>query len=116
MQQLTISLDRSLTQQFPNFMDVIRASVYDCGRPFKGIAADLDMSVSELSRRLAPEGDIALLLKNLPELIRATGDKRPVSWLVESFFIDDETKQKRVVDELSKMLPQLHELLKQVRG
>ena len=53
MRQLSLTLEHSLLQQFPDFRDVVRASVYACGRPFKLIAADLDMSLSELSRKLS---------------------------------------------------------------
>ena len=108
---MTIDLDQSLTQQFPEFMDAVRASVYDCGRPFKAIAADLDMSVSELSRRLAPNGDIPFVLADLPKLIYATDDKRPVAWLVAKFFVDDDAKKKMAVDQLTKLMPQIHSLL-----
>jgi hypothetical protein len=116
VQQLTIKLENSLTQQFPNWMDVVRASVYDCGRPFKAIAADLDMSVSELSRRFSPVDNLLFPVEQLPQLIKATGDVRPVYWLCESFIEDDNSKQKRVVDQLAKMLPQIQGLLNQVRG
>lgn len=115
MQQLTIKLEQSLTQQFPNWMDVVRASVYDCGRPFKAIAADIDMSVSELSRRLSPVDTLPLNLEDLPKIIKATGDLRPVYWLVELFLEDDTSKQKRAVDSLSRMLPQIHSLLAQIQ-
>jgi hypothetical protein len=114
MQQLTISLENSLTQQFPQWMDVVRASVYDCGRPFKVIAADLDMSVSELSRRLSPADNLPLALEDLPKLLGATGDLRPVYWMVESFLEDDTAKTKRAVDQLHKLMPQIHSLLNQV--
>lgn len=115
MQQLTINLEQSLTQQFPNWMDVVRASVYGCGKPFKSIAADLDMSASELSRRLSPDGDIPALMEHLPKLIETTGDHRPIYWLVERFMENDATKQKRVVDRLSKILPEVHNLLAQIQ-
>lgn len=116
MQQLTIKLENSLTQQFPSWMDVVRASIYDCGRPFKVIAADLDMSVSELSRRLSVSDTLSLAIDDLPRILKATGDIRPVYWLVESFLEDDASKQKRAVDQLSKLMPQLHHLLAQLKG
>lgn len=116
MQQLTIKLEISLKQQFPDWMDVVRASIYDCGRPFKAIAADLDMSVSELSRRLSPSDSLNLSCEDLPKIVQATGDLRPIYWLVETFLEDDDSKRQRAIDQLSKMLPQIHNLLAQVRG
>lgn len=111
MQQLTIKLEHSLTQQFPNWMDIVRASIYDCGRPFKAIAADLDMSVSELSRRLSPADALNLTMDDLPKIVQATSDQRPVYWLIETFLENDDAKRKRAVDELTRLMPQVHQLL-----
>lgn len=85
--QLGLDLDPGLIDQFPEFRDVVRASVYDCGRAFKAVAADMDMSVSELSRKLAdnPSDPVNFPLHRLPELVAATGDKRPVYWLNAKF-------------------------------
>lgn len=96
-------------------MDVVRASIYDCGRPFKVIAADLDMSVSELSRRLSPADSLLLPLEDLPKIMKATGDLRPVYWLVETFLEGDDDKRKRAVDQLHKLMPQIQTLLNQVQ-
>jgi hypothetical protein len=85
MRQVEINFEAGLTEQFPAFRDVVKAAVYGCGRPFKAVAADLDMTSSELSRKLGdnPNDPVHFPLHLLPELIRATGDKRPVYWLVE---------------------------------
>lgn len=114
MQQLTIKLEQSLTQQFPNWMDVVRASIYDCGKPFKAIAADLDMSVSELSRRLSPADSLVLSVEDMPKVITATNDLRPVYWMVEKFLENDESKRNRAVDEMTRLLPQIRSLLEMV--
>lgn len=120
MQQLTINLERSLVEQFPDWMDVVRASIYDCGRPFKNIAADLDMASSELSRRLAEKEagskDIPALMEMLPGILQATGDHRPVHWLIERFLESEEARKKRLLDSLNKMLPQLQGALNQLRN
>lgn len=102
---------------FPEFRDIVRASVYDCGKPFKAIAADLDMSKSELSRRIGdnPSDPLPFPLDRLPDLIRATGDKRPIYWLIEAFLEDRESKRKRSIDQLAKLLPQIHQLVKDAK-
>ena len=114
MRQVEINFEAGLTDQFPEFRDVVKASVYSCGRALKAVAADLDMTSSELSRKLAdnPNDPVHFPLHLLPALIRATGDKRPVYWLVEAFLEDEETKRSRAVAQLSDMLPQLQALLK----
>lgn len=114
MRQVEINFEAGLTEQFPNFRDVVKASVYGCGRPFKQVAADLDMTSSELSRKLGdnPNDPVHFPLHLLPQLLLATGDKRPVYWLVETFLEDEETRRARAVAQIGDMLPQLQALLK----
>lgn len=114
MRQVEINFEAGLTVQFPQFRDVVKAAVYGCGRPFKAVAADLDMTSSELSRKLGdnPNDPVHFPLHMLPELIQATGDKRPVYWLVESFLEDEDVRRARAVAQIGDMLPQLQALLK----
>jgi len=111
--QLNIDFQPGLLEQFPEFRDVVRASVYSCGRAFKAIAADLDMSVSELSRKLAdnPSDPVHFPLPRLPELLRATGDLRPLYWLIEDFIEDPEAKKQRVISEATDAVRRLTSLL-----
>lgn len=115
MMQVELNFEAGLLEQFPRFRDCVMASVHGCGRPLKGIAADLDMSVSELSRKLAdnPNDNVNFPMHLLPELIKATGDKRPIYWLIESFLEDSDTKRKRSLDQLVSIMPQIEALLKQ---
>ncbi len=108
MRQVEINFEAGLTDQFPEFRDVVKASVYSCGRALKSVAADLDMTSSELSRKLAdnPNDTVHFPVHLL------TGDKRPVYWLVEAFLEDEDTKRSRAVAQISDMLPQLQALLK----
>jgi len=114
MRQVEINFEAGLTEQFPDFRDVVRASVYSCGRALKAVAADLDMTSSELSRKLSdnPNDPVHFPVHMLPALIRATGDKRPIYWLVETFLEDDDTKRARAVTQLADMMPHLQALLK----
>lgn len=114
MRQVEINFAAGLTEQFPAFRDVIKASVYGCGRQLKAVAADLDMTSSELSRKLGdnPNDPVNFPLNLLPDLIAATGDKRPLYWLVERFLEDTTTKRTRAVTQLAEMMPQLQALLK----
>lgn len=93
---------------------MVKASVYDCGRAFKAIAADLDMSVSELSRKLAdnPNDPVNFPLDRLTELIEATEDYRPILWLAEKYLDDAESKRKRAIDHIVSQLPALMQALK----
>lgn len=114
MHQLEIDYTPGLLDQFPDFKACIRASVYGCGKAFKAVAADIDMSPSELSRKLSdnPNDTVHFPADRLPDLMAATGDLRPVYWLIERFLEDKETKRTRAISDLAKMLPQIHVLLK----
>lgn len=114
--QVEINFQPELLEQFPEFRDVVRASVYGCGRAFKAVAADLDMSVSELSRKLAENANdpVHFPLTRLPDLLAATHDLRPLYWLVTRFLEDEDTKRRRVLDELTRLMPHLQSLLKTV--
>jgi hypothetical protein len=118
MKQIQIDYQGGLLQQFPVWMDCVRASVYGCGRQLKAIAADLDMSVSELSRKLAdrPADNVNFPVDRLDELVEATGDQRPVLWLVERFLDDPETRKRRAVLAIEKLLPELQTALRDARG
>ena len=117
MRQLSLTLEHSLLQQFPDFRDVVRASVYACGRPFKLIAADLDMSLSELSRKLSENvsDPVHFPLTRLPDLVRATGDTRPVMWMVEAFLDDPSTRRDHALDRLNQLLPEIAALVKEAQ-
>lgn len=113
---MNIEFDSGITEQFPAFKDVVRASVYSCGRAFKAVAADLDMSVSELSRKLAdnPNDPVHFPLDRLPELLAATGDLRPVYWQIERFMENPQARRDRVLSEAQEVLKRMHVLLEQV--
>lgn len=116
--QLSIDFTPGLLEQFPTFADCVRASVYGCGKPFKVVAADLDMSVSELSRKLANNpGDPAHFpLDRLPELLAATGDTRPVQWLVLRFLRDPEAHRKQALATIAQLAPVLERAMAALAG
>ncbi len=55
-------------------------------------------------------------LHRLPELIAATGDKRPILWLAERFLEDPEIRRQGAVDKLSALLPEIAALLAEARS
>jgi len=112
--QMELNYEGGLIDQFPAFRDVLSTSVYGCGRPFKHIAADLDMTPSKLSRMLAdnPNDNIHPPADRLDEIIEATGDVKPIYWLIERFLEDQDLKRKRALDQVVTLLPQLESLIK----
>lgn len=112
--QLEIDFEPGLTEQFPEFMDCVRASVYGSGKQLKAIAADLDMSPSELSRKLAenPNDNVHLQARTLAGVIASTGDLRPIYWLVEKFCEPPDAKRQRALEALAQLGRELPALLK----
>ena len=113
MRQVELDFEGGLVDRHPNFIDCVRASVYGCGRQFKAIAADLDMSPSALSQKLADQTDNNFALRRLPELIEATGNLDPIYWLIEKFCDSPEEKRRRAIEMLAQLGPRIEKLIKE---
>lgn len=114
--QIEMDFTPGLTEQFPDFMDLVSHVVYSSRIGLGGVAAALDKSPSLLSRMLNknPDEQRHLPASDLDKLISVTGDKRVVYWLVERHCEDKDTKRKRAMDELVSLVPQLQEALRRV--
>jgi len=116
--QLTIDFTPGLTERHASLLDCVRQGAYSHRNPLKTIAADMDMSQSELSRKLAnnPDDPRRLSVGDLEKYIDATGDTTPIYWLIEKYLQDDTVKQKQAMAALTKALPDLLALLKSAQG
>lgn len=115
--QFELNFEAGLTDLFPSFSDCMSASVYSCGKPFKNIAADLDVSPSHLSRMLNVNDEgVHFPARRLNELIEATGDLRPVYWLVEKFCQDSDAQARRAIGELATILPKIVALVERAEN
>lgn len=112
--QLTLDFQPGLTVQFPQYEDVIAAAVYGSRKGLNGVAADLDMSPSELCRRLNRNGDDhrPLRASDADRIIESTGDKRPVYWQIEKHLGDPKAAQQHALAQIPAVLAQLNELMK----
>ena len=111
--QLNIDFTPGLTQQFPEWIDLLAAVVYSSPGGITSVANDLDVSPGNLSRMLSrSETDHRYFPAEwVPKLIKSTGDTRPVYWLVERYIEDPNEKRDRAVNELARLLPQLEQLV-----
>lgn len=111
--QIELNFEAGLHQQWPEFMDCVRASVHGCGRQFKQVAADLDLSSSALSRKLAdnPDDNVHYQLRHFVALLKATGDMRPLYWLVEEFLEPVGSRQEQIDRQLAELLPRIAALV-----
>jgi hypothetical protein len=85
--QLVLNFDAGLASSFSSCREFIAARVHQLGRPQKAIAADMDYSPSDLSRKLAqsPDDSRRFTLDDLERYIDVTGDKKPLLYLVEKY-------------------------------
>lgn len=105
--QLTLDFDAGLTDSYHSCREYVAARVHQLGRPQKAIAADMDYSPSDLSRKLAqnPDDSRRFTLDDLEKYIAVTGDKKPVHYLVEKYLsASDEEAIKRQIAELQSRL------------
>jgi hypothetical protein len=88
-QQLTLNFEAGYSETYPSCREFVQARVHQQGRPQKAIAADMDYSPSDLSRKLAqgPDDSRRFTLDDLERFIEVTGDVTPVYFLIEKFLI-----------------------------
>lgn len=117
METIQLSLDFDV-KRFASLHEAIRHSVYGSGRQMKHIAADLDMSPSELSRKLAgnPNDPVHFPAHRLDALIRATGDMTPIYYLIDQFLRPMEEARIREFESFKKRLPELRRLISILEG
>ncbi len=110
---LTLELQPSLLNRYSSLRECVHHSVLSDRRGLKAVAADCDLSVSELSRRLHPaDGDLRSLDVNLfVQILESTRDLTPLHWLMAKFLQDENTKRQHAVEQLAQMMPALAQLL-----
>jgi hypothetical protein len=87
MQQVTINFEAGPVEVYKTCREYVGALVHQQGKPQKAIAADMDYSPSDLSRKLAqsPDDSRRFTLDDLEKFIETTNDIRPVLYLVEKY-------------------------------
>lgn len=114
--QLQLDFEPGLTERYPTLTEAARHAVYASAKPMKAIASDMDVSQSDLSRKLNANQDDPrrLSVEDLVALVRSTGDLTPIYWLIETFHLDDKERAERAAVQLVKQLPELIGLLRQM--
>ena len=85
--QLVLNFARGLVEGYSSCREYVAARVHQLGRPQKAVAADMDYSPSDLSRKLAqnPDDSRRFTLDDLELYVEVTGDRQPIYYLVEKF-------------------------------
>lgn len=119
--QLSLAFEAGLTARYSTIEDCCAAVVHNYRGGLDGVAPALDMSPSELSRRLnahlaAKEGDSnnrPLRTGDMVRIIAKTEDFRPVYWLIEKFLRDPEVIRSQAIHELALVMPSVMALVEQ---
>lgn len=88
--------------------------MYSNAKPLKTIAMNMDMSQSDLSRKLSnnPEDPRRFTVGDLESYVQVTGDTTPILYLAQKYCADTELKQREALAALANMAPQIQALLK----
>ena len=113
--QLTLNFEPGLTERFSQWDDALAGAVYGSRIGLNGVAGEMDMSPSELSRRLNRDSEDVrpLRTKDAIKIIEVTGDLRPVYWLVERFLRDPDAMKQEALAQIPNLVKQLNALLEQ---
>lgn len=113
-----LSLEPGLAERFDSALDCVRAGVYSSHRPLKAIAAEMDTSVSTLSRKLAahPDDPRHFTLADLEQYVCATGDTTPISWLVARYMQPAADRRQQALDQLAALAPMLSALIREANS
>lgn len=111
--QMTLNFEPGLTERYFSLLDCVRSGVYTHRSHLKTIASDMDMSQSELSRKLSdnPDDPRRLSVNDFEKYLATSGDLTPLYWLVERFLADEDLRQRRAQAELVKKMPEILAML-----
>lgn len=111
--QLSLDFTPGLVERYGSLLECVRACVYTNPRPAKAIAMDMDVTPSDLARKLSgnPDDPRRFSIADLEAFIEATGDTTPILYLAQKYCADPEVRQQEALAELCKMVPSLQALL-----
>ena len=119
--QLSLSFEPGLTARHRTLEDCCAAVVHNARAGVEGVAAHLDIAPSELSRRLNAHvhkheheaNNRPLRVGDMLGIIEATGDHRPIFWLIEKFLRDPEAQRNSAIQQLANLMPIIQTLIEQ---
>lgn len=116
--QLTLEFEPGLVERYQNAMDVVRKVAYSHPNPLKTIAADMDMSQSTLSRKLAqdPDDPRRMSVDDLEAFVRATGDVTVIEYLAAKYLQSDEQRRACAISSAESLLRELAAVLPSLKA
>ena len=114
--QHTLNFEPGLADRWGSLKACVRERVYANKKPLKAVAADMDLSESDLSRKVGgnPDDPRNFSIDDLERFITTTGDVTPILYLVEKYSVSATAKRAYAAAEFAKMLPEMIALAKQM--
>lgn len=114
--QLTLDFEPSLVERHKTCLECVRQSAYTHRNPLKTLAADMDMSETDLSRKLSqnPNDTRRFTLDDLEAFVSASGDTTPILYLAVKYLTDRQVVKQAAIDKLMADLPNVMALIKTV--
>lgn len=106
-QQITINFEAGFADAYSSCREFVASLIHKQGRPQKAIAADMDYSPSDLSRKLtqSPDDSRRFTLDDLEKFMQVTGDTTPIHYLAEKY-LSDSSSIERLEAELARLKKQ----------
>jgi len=116
VQQFTLDFAPGLTDKFPRWRDTFVHAVYSSRLGLNGVAARLDMSPTDLTKRLSGNSDEPRPLRDtdIIGIVEATDDYTPIYWLLERFLKDRDAKINEARARLPGVLAQVERILEEI--
>lgn len=86
-QQLTLDFERGLSSLYGSGRELLQTAVHQQNRMQKAIAAEMDLSPSQLTRKLAqgPDDSARLTLDDAERFMEVTGDFSLIEYYIDRF-------------------------------
>ena len=112
--QLSLDFTPGLSERYDSVLECIQARIHMNAKRLKTIAAEMDMSSSDLSRKLAnnPDDPRRFTVNDLENYVASTGDTTPILYLAQKFCSDSSFKQREALNALVNLMPDLQNLIK----
>ncbi len=113
--QMTLDFEPTLLERHKSALECVRQCAYTHRNPLKSIAADMDLSESDLSRKLTQNANDTrrFSLDDLENFIAATGDTTVIAYLAAKYLADDAMRMQVAQRQLMRQLPEVLALIKQ---
>jgi hypothetical protein len=117
-QQMTLAFEPALCERFGSLREFIAFRVQELQINAKALAADMDLSPTVLSRKLAPkDGDTSrFTVDDLEAYMRVTRDTAPLEYLAAKFLETPEARRDRALTRFETLLSQGEDALRMLRA